>query len=186
MTLEGTNDAPVVMASVGDAQTAAEDEGLISLTGTVTLEDVDVSDVLELDSVTVATAGDDAGAPAPADLLALFTPATAASIIDGTSATGTHAWSFDVTDGFDYLSVGQSLTLTYTLRFEDDSGETNDFVEHDVVITVTGTNDAPTLTAATTNAVEDGAVVSVDLSLLGADVDSEDDGSSLTLSLIHI
>ena len=50
-------------------------------------------------------------------------------------------------------------------------------------VTVTGTNDAPTLAAGAAVAVEDGPTVDVDLSLLGDDVDSDDDGASLTYSV---
>ncbi|WP_144435239.1 VCBS domain-containing protein, partial [Tropicibacter naphthalenivorans] len=56
-------------------------------------------------------------------------------------------------------------------------------VTQDVTITITGTNDAPTLQAAATNAVEDGPSVSVDLAALGADVDSDNDGASLTYTV---
>jgi len=190
VTLTGSNDAPTVTSSVGDVQSAVETEGAIGLTGTINLEDVDVSDTLSLASVIVDTDLNDAGAPATADLLAMFTgqAGNLSPTIDGSSTTGTYGWSFDVTDGFDYLSDGQSLEITYTLRFEDSSGETDDFVEHDVVITVTGTNDAPTLTAPTAPAVvaeDDGSTTVFDLSAFGDDADSEDDGTSLTYTIMN-
>ncbi|WP_255253606.1 cadherin-like domain-containing protein, partial [Pelagimonas varians] len=44
-----------------------------------------------------------------------------------------------------------------------------------ISVTVTGTNDAPSLAAGVAAAVEDGPTVDVDLTALGADVDSDDD-----------
>ncbi len=52
-----------------------------------------------------------------------------------------------------------------------------------ISVTVTGTNDAPSLAAGVAAAVEDGPTVDVDLTALGADVDSDDDGSSLTYTV---
>ncbi|MBX3421911.1 MAG: VCBS domain-containing protein [Pirellulaceae bacterium] len=41
-------------------------------------------------------------------------------VIDGSSQTGTITWQFDSsTEAFDYLAVGQSLVLTYTIQVED-------------------------------------------------------------------
>ncbi|WP_299939049.1 Ig-like domain-containing protein, partial [uncultured Pelagimonas sp.] len=54
---------------------------------------------------------------------------------------------------------------------------------NDVTVTVTGTNDGPTLAVGSLAAAEDGAAVSVDLSALGADVDSDDDGSTLSYEI---
>ncbi|MDH3664767.1 MAG: Ig-like domain-containing protein, partial [Alphaproteobacteria bacterium] len=55
-----------------------------------------------------------------------------------------------------------------------------------VEIAMIGINDAPELAGATVFAAEDGAAVSLDLSTLGFDVDSDDDGSTLTYSIVGL
>jgi VCBS repeat-containing protein len=58
----------------------------------------------------------------------------------GTTA-GSQAWSFSAPDSaFDYLSVGQIATLTYTVAIADSAGA---ILNQNVTITITGTNDAP-------------------------------------------
>jgi VCBS repeat-containing protein len=52
-----------------------------------------------------------------------------------------------------------------------------------VTITVTGTNDLPTLAAITAAATEDGTDITVDLAALGGDVDSDDTGATLTYTV---
>ena len=52
-------------------------------------------------------------------------------------------WSFSAPDHyFDYLADGETVTLTYTVEIDDHHGG---FTSQDIVITVTGTNDAPRL-----------------------------------------
>ena len=53
-------------------------------------------------------------------------------------------WDFNsASEAFDYLAVGESLTLTYTITVTDSQGATD---TQDVVITINGTNDAPVIT----------------------------------------
>ncbi|WP_305038528.1 Ig-like domain-containing protein [Halomonas alkalisoli] len=54
---------------------------------------------------------------------------------------------------------------------------------NDVTITVTGTNDAPTLAVGVGEAVEDGPSIDVDLAVLGDDIDSDDDGTTLIYTI---
>ena len=64
--------------------------------------------------------------------------------IDGlTNATteGKITWTFDSGDKtFDYLSVGETVELTYTVKVDDGHGGTT---TQDVVVTVHGSNDSP-------------------------------------------
>ncbi|MCC2096496.1 MAG: VCBS domain-containing protein [Hyphomicrobiales bacterium] len=50
-------------------------------------------------------------------------------------------------------------------------------------VEIAGTNDAPSLAAGFANAFEDGPAVSVNLSLLGSDVDNDDDGATLSYAI---
>jgi VCBS repeat-containing protein len=87
-----------------------------------------------------------------------------ANVIDGTSETGTITWSFDSgSEAFDYLAVGESLTLTYTVQVSDSQGATD---TQEVTISVTGTNDAPIIT------VEAGDSAGETLSVTGATLTS--------------
>ncbi|MBU2503348.1 VCBS domain-containing protein [bacterium] len=81
---------------------------------------------------------------------------------------------------FNFLAVGQSVTdtFTYTVDAGDGFSETGS-----VTVTITGGNDGPTLAASTMAAEEDGPAVILDLATLGNDVDSDDDGSSLTYTV---
>ena len=59
--------------------------------------------------------------------------------------TGSQKWTFSAPDHyFDYLADGEAVTLTYTVQVDDHHGG---FTSQDVVVTVTGANDAPTVTA---------------------------------------
>ena len=55
-------------------------------------------------------------------------------------------WTFSVSDGaLDNLQAGQTLTQTYAVQVSDGHGGT---ATQNVVITLTGTNDAPVITSA--------------------------------------
>jgi VCBS repeat-containing protein len=58
---------------------------------------------------------------------------------------GTQKWTFSAPDHyFDYLADTETVTLTYTVQVDDHHGG---FTSQNVVITVTGTNDAPIVAA---------------------------------------
>lgn len=86
-----------------------------------------------------------------------------------------------------YLAEGETITVNY--RFEITTyqsfviGDTS--VYHDIPIVVAGVNDAPTLAAAgPLEVTEGGAPVSLDLAPFGDDVDSDDDGTTLSYEII--
>ncbi len=94
--------------------------------------------------------------------------------------------TFDATDNsFDDLASGETdtLTITYTsTRFSDSEAEP--VATADVVITINGVNDAPTLAPGALAAVEDGPPVDLDLAALGDDIDSDDDGATLSFAIV--
>src|SRR2546421_260940 len=88
---------------------------------------------------------------------------------------GTVGWTYSVADNAtDYLAVGQTATESFTVSIDDGHGGS---VDQLVSITVTGTNEAPTITAAdaTGSVTEDTGVVLGNPSTTGsisfADVD---------------
>ena len=78
-------------------------------------------------------------------------------------------WSYSVDDSaVDYLADGQQVTETFTVTVNDQNGGT---VDQTVSVTITGTNDAPTVSAATDIT---GAVTEL------ADLDANEGTGSLT------
>ena len=56
---------------------------------------------------------------------------------------GSQSWSFSAPDSyFDYLADGEAVTLTYTVEVDDHHGGVT---SQDVVVTVNGSNDAPSI-----------------------------------------
>lgn len=152
ITIEGTNDTPIVTEEVVVAETLAEtDEGL-SVTGSFNLAnvlDADTTDFVSVSNIDVETSGqntDAQGAVPSLETLDLMftiveTGTQESEEIDNTANLGQVKWQFDSgNEAFDYLAVGESLILTYTLTISDDN---NASVDQDVVITITGTNDDP-------------------------------------------
>lgn len=84
---------------------------------------------------------------------------------------------------FQDLSLGETRAIVVNYGLTDGSG-TGAFTPAAVNVIVTGVNDAPTLAAGTGAGAADAATIDVDLSLLGDDIDSEDDGSTLTYTII--
>ena len=59
---------------------------------------------------------------------------------------GTATWTYSIADNaFDFLAAGETLTLTYLARVDNNFAPSNEFTIVPVTITVTGTNDAPTI-----------------------------------------
>jgi VCBS repeat-containing protein len=146
----GTNDTPVIAAS--DTADLAEQANLTAATapgtatGTLHFTDVDLSDTYGTNSATllsVSAAGVTTGLPNATDLLGFLTPGTVTKAAG--AADGTIDWTFSAADRtFDYLAAGEQVTLTYTVQVADPNGAT---ATQTVSLIVTGTNDAPTLSA---------------------------------------
>ncbi|WP_216636847.1 VCBS domain-containing protein, partial [Endozoicomonas ascidiicola] len=147
ITLTGTNDVPIIEAitdvtgsitELGDG-ISGELTSTLSDSGSFSISDVDHSDA---QSVTFASAG--------SEYLGSFS----ATVGDNTTGDGSGRidWNFDVADSdIDYLAAGQTLTQTYTVTVSDGEGGE---VDQDIIITLTGTNDAPIIEA-TTNVIGD-------------------------------
>ena len=71
---------------------------------------------------------------------------TLGTLTDSTDGvTGSESWTFSAPDHyFDYLADGETVTLTYTVQVDDHHGGVT---TQDVAVTVTGTNDAPDVSA---------------------------------------
>ena len=156
ITITGTNDAPVITILTGDSGSSAliETDAPLSSQGTLSITDLDTSDVVQVATSVVAVqkAADgstmlpDVNEPANAALLAMFSATQ--QPVDGEHQEGSIAWSFDsgagpLNEAFDYLAQGEQLVLTYSLTATDSQGTAT---IQDVTVTITGTNDVPVIT----------------------------------------
>ncbi len=153
ITITGTNDAPTIAAAVETG--SVTEDGTTTASGTIDFEDVDLADAHSVDFV--------AGG---AGYLGTFSVnVDDASTGDGSGQVG---WDFSVDNAaLQYLAEGEELTQTYTVTIDDGEGGTVDQV---VTITITGTNDAPTIAAA----VETGSVTEDGTTTASGTIDFED------------
>ena len=71
---------------------------------------------------------------------------------------------------FDYLAVGESVVITYSYDVADGATTT----ANTATITITGANDAPVVSAITSNKTEDDSSYSIDLLGTASDADNSD------------
>ncbi|ASC68645.1 hypothetical protein B9P52_00005 [Achromobacter denitrificans] len=144
ITITGTNDAPTITSgaqagSVTEVADGATGENTTEHTagGTINFADVDTIDT---HTATVTANGSN------------YLGALTLGAVNAADKSLT--WDFKVNDALlDSLGAGQTLTQTYTVTIADGKGGT---VTQDIVITINGTNDAPTITSATLNLSEEG------------------------------
>ena len=95
------------------------------------------------------------------------------------SIDGNGQWTYTLTNGsavIQQLPAGETLTETITVYSIDGTS-------HDITVTITGTNDVPTISGDTTGGVteEAAATLTATGSLLSEDVDLDEDGFSTTV-----
>ncbi|MAW89394.1 MAG: hypothetical protein CMJ42_22975, partial [Phyllobacteriaceae bacterium] len=189
VTIVGTNDAPVIEVVGTDSESAShtEDDAGFTASGTLSVSDVDTSDVVNASVTGVAASGTGADdLPVGLDNAALLSLLTVGAnpVIAGGSTSGTIDWSFDSGgEAFDFLNDGDVLVLTYTIQVADDSGAGNATDTQTITITITGTNDAAVVTGTSTGAVTEdaGTPATGDLDHTDADSDDTDDAWNTTV-----
>ena len=150
ITVSGTNDAPVITSGTQSATlrevAGTHDSNMPdTATGTVTFTDLDLSDTHAVTITGVVASGTVSGIAANATELGWLSLGPLTDSSGG--VTGSKAWTFSAPDHyFDYLAVGEQVTLAYTVQVDDRNGGV---VTQPVTITVTGTNDAPVITSGT-------------------------------------
>ena len=155
VTISGTNDLPVVTSEVQSAEiaerTATSGSDLLDqASGTITFEDADITDAHALKVTGVVTSGSDGGLPA--DVSVLKSWLSLGTLTEAGTGGASQAWTFSAQDKvFDYLGVGQHVTLTYTVEIDDGHGGV---VGVPVTITVNGAEDAPVITGETNPVVQ--------------------------------
>ncbi len=180
-TLTGTNDAPTVSAAAASAITEAADAGAqdLSDSGEVSFADLDSNDLIDIRFAAngdIAWSGATLDQPLDADLAAALVAGFSVAASDA-AAPGSVNWTYSVDNAdLDFLAVGETLTFSYTITADDGNGGTATDV---VSFTLTGTNDAPTVSAAAASGITEAVDASAqDLSDSGevsfADLDSND------------
>ena len=143
---------------------AGENTTTLSDSGSFAIADVDLRDVQSV-SVSSDTTG----------YLGTFTP----SISNNTTKDGTGQvdWTFKVPDAaIDYLAKGEVVTQSYTITVSDGNGGS---VDQQVTVTITGTNDAPTIGVVTDVT---GAVTEITDGAAGENTTTLSDSGSFTIA----
>ncbi|MCX6609202.1 MAG: VCBS domain-containing protein, partial [Acidobacteria bacterium] len=164
ITINGTNDAPAITLVGGDsaASSLTETNADLASNGTLTVSDLDYTNTVVASVASVVASGITAGIISNNAALLAMLAVTPTNILSSTETTATLAWSFNSNgEAFNYLAAGENLVLTYVVRATD-SSSTPGVGNRNVVITITGTNDAPVLADnnLTFSSVEDAAVPS--------------------------
>ena len=146
VTITGTNDSPVVSTTAAlvfteEANASAQD---LSQSGTVTFNDIDAPDVVD---ITAIYNGDivRSGGTLTASQIAALTVGTFTASASDSVAPGTTPWTYTANDvALDFLAAGQSITFSYKVMATDNNGAS---AFDTVRITINGTNDAPVITS---------------------------------------
>ena len=146
--------------------------------GRVTVTVEDVNDAPTFDNGTLFSAR--GGAPVSLTLSTLVNDSDAGDIqlfslpaFDGPGSFSLSGNVLTFDPGQDFTSLGEDETATVSIdaTVQDKGGE---LATSTITVTVAGENDAPTIIDAATNAAEDGAAVTLDLSTLVMDADAND------------
>jgi VCBS repeat-containing protein len=140
ITITGTNDVVSITSGIQAGSVAEDSTTAHAASGTIAFTDADLKD-----GHTAAFAA------AAGNTTSLGKFALAAVAEADNAANGTVGWTYTVDDSkAQYLAAGQTATESFTVTLDDHHGGTVDQV---VTVTVTGTNDGPTITAAATDAI---------------------------------
>jgi len=178
ITINGTNDAPVITAGTTATGTVTEDvdtdvvtDGVqTQTTGTIAFKDVDTSDV-----VTARLGMTEGETPEPITTKdsSYGTLVLGTVIHSNTDNAGSVDWTYTLDNvKAQELAAGQSITETFTVTLDDGNGGT---VEQIVTITIKGSNDVPVITALdVAGMITEGSVLTDSGSIIFADVDLSD------------
>jgi VCBS repeat-containing protein len=156
ITITGSNDTPTIdgatnPAAIVEVAGDSSTQDIAATSGTISITDQDLGDTLTVTVTGNATAAYNGGAvPAEdsVDVSALI--ASGAISFDPLVSDGeqqTINWTYDpaVVD-LDWLQTGDTLTITYVAQVTDG---TSNVGAQNLVITITGSNDTPTIDSAT-------------------------------------
>ncbi|MEH2558022.1 VCBS repeat-containing protein [Bradyrhizobium algeriense] len=146
VTVTGTNDVPVIS---GTATSTVAEDGTLTAQGALTASDADVGD-----TVTWSVVNDGRGTYGD---ITVDQDGHWSYVLDNDSAQG--------------LRDGQNAQEIFTVKVTDSSGATS---EHQVTVTVAGTNDAPVISGAFTGETQEDVTLVTSGDLVAKDVDVGD------------
>ncbi len=147
ITINGSNDAPIVTSTVSTGSVTEDNAAQSVATGDISFSDVDLSDTHTVtSSKTSSNYGVDMGTFSVVEN----------SDTTGSGTGGNATWTYHINNGAaQQLAAGQNVTETYNVTISDEGGKTS---TQTISVTITGTNDAPILsTENTTGTVTDDA-----------------------------
>ena len=159
LTVDGLNDDPIFTATNFDAPVVepGSTDAITSFSkqSTLTFTDLDFSDVAsgyKVETLGVTATGRTIAVPNTAALLGFLHLNGVTKAVGTTQGVITETFTAPA-NAFDYLAAGESVNLIYQIRVSDADGASRTTT---LTVTVTGTNDAPTITGATTPASTSG------------------------------
>jgi VCBS repeat-containing protein len=186
-TVTGANDAPTLAAdaavhSFSDLAGGAGSTTPDTASATLTFSDPNLDDT-HIVSIGAATAVWSGGASVPAAALTALQSALTATLTDSThTGTGSVSLAFSAADGlFHFLSQGETLRVTYNVTVTDSQGATS---TQPVTFTITGTDDAPTITAPAAEQVNENSVLTATAAGLLATASDPNLNNVLTLTSV--
>ncbi|TYC68958.1 hypothetical protein FMN63_09965 [Stappia sp. BW2] len=142
ITITGTNDVPTLTAVDVSGSIVEGDPSTLSDTGSIEFTDLDLSDTPTATFAVKSVEGLD-GVGLTASQIANIQAGFGLSADPGNANNGTINWSYSVAEEhLDFLAAEEQVKVVYTVTVDDGNGGV---VEQDVTITITGTNDAPTI-----------------------------------------
>ncbi|MBO9587044.1 VCBS domain-containing protein [Devosia sp.] len=162
ITLVGSNDTPVITVAQGDsiASELIETNAGLQAAGTLSVSDVDVTDVVTASVGFIEISGPDYGTNLDHAMIRSFMTVNTPVIGNG-QTTGTLNWSFNSnSQAFNFLPQGSRLVFKYTIVVTDSAGATDEQI---VTVAINGTNDAPVISmplAETTETIDGQLAVS--------------------------
>ncbi len=180
ITIDGSNDAPVVAATADTNLNETTDTSDITGTITVNFSDVDLTDNGHAATITAASASGVTGGLALNEAALRGLISVDSTSKNGGESIGSAALSFAAaSSAFDYLAAGEQVTITYTVQVNDgDVAATNTFN-----VVINGTNDGPDIAQTGTLTVtmsEDGLPTAFVAPAISA---TDVDGDTLTWSV---
>ncbi len=187
ITFKAEDDAPVFSedsekGSVDEQPNTTGSSAPDSVGGTLHFSDVDLLDrptaSVTSKSVTWTAADHHTDLGTPSQLAAIE---NALTLTQAGANNGAIGWNYSIADGvLDFLAEGETITFTATVTLTD--GEKSDTAQ--VVVTITGHNDAPVVAAALSDSAHEGDA-SFSRNLLDGSSDV-DHGETATLSVAHL
>ncbi|MDA7827197.1 DUF4347 domain-containing protein, partial [Rhodobacteraceae bacterium] len=152
----GVNDSTIVTTAPQRARSAdptslVETNTALTTAGAFTVSDPDINQTVTAQLHAVSRTLNGGSADAIANTAPEWSWLTLASnlVLNSSEDSARLTWDFDSdVETFDDLRAGDTLLLTYTVRFDDGSS----VVDADIVLTINGTNDGPQITVETDDA----------------------------------